>query len=102
MNFTTNKPDQTRISLGEYRIVDGKLEEKVLHIQHKKILDVEPFSWEIWKQIEFNSKDLVFIPSPCEVLCIFTYREHRAVLYKYGSYFIDEKGLGLFIVMALV
>jgi hypothetical protein len=91
--YSNKKPDYTRISLGDFRIVNGKLEEKVLHIQHRKIKEVEPFCREIWQEIKFSINDLVFEPSPGGVMCILSYKNCRKILYKYGTYFIDGRGL---------
>lgn len=47
MNFTQNKLETTKISLGEFRIVEGRLEQLILHIQHKKIDGIDPFCREL-------------------------------------------------------
>ncbi len=92
MNFTQNKPNHTKISLGDFRIVNGKLEEKILHIQHIKIAEAEPFCKEIWAEIKFNFSHLVFEPCPNGAMCIFCCVYARKISYKYGGYFIDGRG----------
>lgn len=93
MNFSIKKPNYTKISLGSFRInPDGKLEEKILHIQHKKVDEVEPFCREIWQEIKFNLNNLVFEPSPNGAMCIFSYKDCRNFMYRYGTFFIDGRG----------
>lgn len=92
MNFTQNKPETTKISLGEFRITNGKLEELVVHIQHKKIGETEHFCKEIWEEITFGQTEFNFEPYLDGAICIFTDTESRKVLFKYGEYFIDGKG----------
>jgi hypothetical protein len=91
MNFTQTKPDFTKISLGQYRIADGNLEELVLHIQHRKIGYVEPFCREVWKEIKLNNNDLIFETSD-DKICIFSWNNCRRMLYQRETYFMDGKG----------
>lgn len=91
MNFTQTKPDFTKISLGQYRIAEGKLEGLVLHIQHRKIGSVEPFCREIWEEIKFGFDDLIFKISN-DHICILSWSDCRRILHQRETYFIDGKG----------
>lgn len=84
--------DFTKISLGEFRILNGRLEEKVLHIQHRKIGEAEPFCKEVFEEIKLTPENLVFEISLSDTLYMLGWNDCRRIMYKHGTYFIDEKG----------
>jgi len=98
-NFSQKRPEVTQISRGQYRLVEGRLEELILHIQHRRIGDADPFCREIWQEVAldgFGDEKISFdlIDNP---ICILSWTtDCRRIMPKHTSCFVDENGFVCF------